>query len=213
MRKVTYFISFLALALLLAGCITIPVGEDTVKISANGVEWLTNDEEGQEEAIEDTAEETGHEEVAVEPESTNEQAEPTNQEEETNDEPSEEESNDASTGATTTSQCEEQDHSAMTDHLVPNFYIPECAELTDLSKDKNSLTAHLTVEGDWQEVFQAYQDFFGDQLSSENQNISGKTVRLTAYLYEDTDAYTQIDINQSDEHVKIRIIQRFPVTE
>ena len=213
MRKITSVISFLAMALLLAGCISIPVGEDTVKISANGVEWLTNDEGGQEEAVEDTAGETDHEEVAVEPESTNEQAEPASHEEENNDGLSEEESNDSSNEATITSQCEKQDYSAVTDHLAPNFFIPECAELTDLSKDKNSLTAYLTVEGDWQKTFQAYKDFFDDKLSSENQQISSQTARLTAYLYEDMDAYTQIDIDQRDEHVMIRIIQRFPVTD
>lgn len=106
--------------------------------------------------------------------------------------------------------CEEQDHSAITDELVPDFYIPECAILISVSKSASSIMAEFTVEEDWQDIFNAYKEFFGENLTSEIQNPLNRSAILQGNLYEGSDKYTRINIDQSDEYLTIRMINYFP---
>lgn len=200
MKKSIYFLSFFYVSILLAGCISIPFGDNVLEISTDGIEFVDNqegDEPGEQEVMEelraeeeiDLSEEVSSDLEVKDGNSDSDSEEPKN-------------------------SCEEQDHSTVTDDLVPDFFIPDCALLTNVSKDSNGLDAYFTVKGgDWQEIFKAYKEFFGDFLNQERQNPASQDAELSATLYDNPDDYTIIQINQGDEEVSLRIIQRFTEEE
>src|SRR5690625_1177431 len=115
MRKIFIAYSFVFI-FLLAGCVSIPIGDSVLEISTDGVNFEEADGEEEadsdNEAIGDVLEEAGDEEVI------------SNEEEQEGDI---EENTEASA-----SQCEAHDNSRLTNDLTPSFYIPDCAVLTSI---------------------------------------------------------------------------------
>lgn len=220
MKKIFYFSCLLALSLLLVGCMSIPVGDQTLKLSTDGVELVENEgEEVQENPIEeenpsvDEAEKAeGDEKQSTEEQVDKEQSVIEEDQEDVDKEQADrvqENKGEKEREEKENRQCVEQDLSLLTEELVEDFYIPACAELTNVSKSNQRVDAYVKVEGDWQETAQAYKKYFGDRITSENQNISDKAANLIADFGEN-DGKAEVRISQDGEFVSMRIIYNQP---
>lgn len=194
MKRKFPVLSLLLFTIVLTGCISIPFGDKVLEISMDGVEFVTQEEGGA------LADNNVNEELNnLEDETTND---------------TEAEGDVESSQDDAVKNCEEQDHSTVTEDLPVGFFIPDCALVTSVSKNSHGIDAYFTVEeGDWQDVFNAYKEFFGDSLNQERQDPASGKAELDASLYENPNNYTIIQIEQLEEDVQIRIIQQFPTEE
>lgn len=191
MRRMYQMISLLALSTLLTACISIPIGDQTLEISTDGINMVSNDEK------DDT-----EEDVAAEGEGKETDGETAEQND--SDGNVTKEKNQTDDSQTAAKNCGEQDYSPIKDDLEPGFYIPDCAVLTSVEKAKSGLYAYFEIEGgNAQEIFKAYQDYFGDKIQSENQNISSGIYEINA-----NEGNTLINLEQYEDHVNLRVIQQ-----
>lgn len=198
MKRWIHVFMIMTMIVMLSGCFSIPIGDGVLEISTDGIDFVGKDEEKE-------MDQTESEEVDVFAEE---------EEDATTDEITEETANqETNDDEKTTNNCEEQDLSAITDSLMEGFFIPDCAALMSVSKTTNSLDADLSVEGDWQAVYNGYKEYFSDKLISESQNPSEKSGDLQATLYDDEQAYTYIQVSQSEDTVSLRVLQYFPSNE
>lgn len=205
MKKTLIGFSLFAMIILLAGCISIPIGDNVLKISTDGIEFV--DGEG------NMDEAAGDEEEDAEEEESDEAESDETDEAESDETDEADETKDADSSAKSSkSGCQEEDHSSVTDVLVPGFYIPECAVLESVSKDSTSLTAGFSVPGaDWKDIFNEYKEYFGDNLDSESENPQSGSGEMYAYIYPGDDSnYVRIRIDQNEDYVALQILQYFP---
>ncbi|MBO1005307.1 hypothetical protein [Pseudogracilibacillus auburnensis] len=198
MKKLIHLLTILSMSIILVGCISIPFGDDVLKISTDGVEFVNEEKnELEEEEVTEAQEEVGEPDGEIE-ETVNDATHET------------EEENTETDSDNTPQQCEEQDYSAIMNDLQEGFFIPDCALIESVTKNELELQAYLTAEGDWQDIFTDYQTFFGSSIDEESQSPASGTARLKAFQDKTANIYTVIELTQKEEFVQIRIIQQFP---
>lgn len=221
MKQIVYLVFLFVLSIALVGCMSIPVGDQTLKLSTDGMELVENEgEEAQEnpaeekqpvieemEQVEDDQKQSTEEQVDKEKMISEEENEEDVDEEKDNEAQRNEDEKESREKVKR--QCMEQDLSLLTDELVEGFYIPACAELTNVSKSNTHVDAYVKVEGDWQDTTQVYKEYFGDRMTSENQNISEKSANLIADFGE-SEGKAEVRISQDGEFVSMRIIYTKP---
>lgn len=186
MKKVIFSISFICMSIILSGC-SIPIGDNVLHISTDGIEF--EEKEGSSDVVEevDAEEETDKEENIDLGEEAEEDAESTTS---TND---------------STNKCDD-DYSVITDNLPPNTPIFDCAEITSVSQTDQYIDAYYTAPGDWNDIFNMYKDFLGDNLTEQQQSpqdgnanvkglIDGKSIEFKMY--------------QKEQEVEVRVIHYF----
>lgn len=172
MRKLLLGVTLIIVMSMLAACMSIPIGDSTLKISSDGIDFVPNDkgETNQEDDAETAVDENAAEDVAAaENDMTNENGV----------------ENDVETSDLTNQKidenCAPQDHSDITDSIQGDFYIPQCAEIVEVKKNEGSVTGVLMLEDiDWDEVYGTYIDVLGDQVSSESKEVQSEKGNIKA---------------------------------
>lgn len=193
MRKLLLGVTLIIVMSMLAACMSIPIGDSTLKISSDGIDFVPNDkgETNQEDDAETAVDENAAEDVAAaENDMTNENGV----------------ENDVETSDLTNQKidenCAPQDHSDITDSIQGDFYIPQCAEIVEVKKNEGSVTGVLMLEDiDWDEVYGTYIDVLGDQVSSESKEVQSEKGNIKAVFSNNTSA--NIKLEQKDTAVKI----------
>lgn len=187
MKKVLSILFVLLATTFLAGCISIPLGDgEQLTIGFDGIN------------IEATAEEDDEEnnlgEVGAGVQETEDTATEDNSEEEKG-------------GEQADSGICEDDYALILDDMPVEFPMPACATITSVNSSNSNIDAYYNVEGDWQDIYQLYQDYFGDNISSQSQKPEGKSGELRSQ----TDEFDiLIQLNQKDDgFVAVRTLHYF----
>ncbi len=186
--------SWLLGLLFLAGCVSIPIGDDVLKISTEGIEFV----EEVDSSLEDIEEEMGEQEVVGQEEKDEEQeADPEN--EEIDSTASEEDTEEVKT-------CEE-DYSVFLEELPEDFPMPECAVIGNILLDNSRFDGSYHVKGDWEDTFNFYKEYMGENIESRNQNPTELDGQLEGII---NGGNMYINISQSENIVEVRVHYRFP---
>jgi len=164
---------------LLAGCVSVPIGDSVLEISTDGVEFVPGDNS-------DTNQDNPlnvESDVEDEPEGNMGDMEEPEEfaDNENSEEPEESTNNEEASTITSDRQCDEQDYSEVTNNIDVDFHIPECAILLKVTKGDNRIDASLNIEDeDWKTILEEYRDYFGDEIYSENVDLGGESAELKA---------------------------------
>lgn len=235
-----YFLGFYFIVIVsfLAACISIPIGEDTLKISSDGVEFIegdsnhnennNNNDNGNNLVIDETnninndhENNVDNDNDGIDDEDNNDNNEiidsdlPENNTDNADNEANSEDhsNNDSDNNASASVSpegCEVQDHSLAYDEMGGEMYIPECAILTDVNKHDNTITVNYLLEGgEWDKVFTAYEEYIGkENISSGQRNLIKETSQIRGTM--DNEAEVTLDIYQTDEGVEVRLYYTKP---
>ncbi|QUW21049.1 hypothetical protein JSQ81_14685 [Sporosarcina sp. Marseille-Q4063] len=220
MKKISILLSVLFLSILLAGCISIPLGDGgQLEVSKDGVNIDTGEEDGAdngeveeaEEGVEGTEEETNKEETDKEDTADDEGTDESEPEE----------------VATDTNSCvepiedtrgNERALKQLAELAPPNFPLPNCTKM-ESTKDgyyeaykAATLESYFIVEGYWADILDLYKDYleesgFGPLKKNENAKdmsawLEGKTPDYDATIY-----VTQLARNDDDQEVvRVRLV-------
>lgn len=112
----------------------------------------------------------------------------------------------------TADQCPEGELHHLTDHLVPDFYIPACATLEAVQKNAGYVEGDLkVVNTNYEEVYNDYKAYFGENVSSDHIDIAGESAELNASLLDDEQHQTIIRIRTDNEGiVYVQVSQNLP---
>jgi len=200
MKRVLSILLVLLATTLLAGCISIPlgggeqltIGFDGINIEMTGVE---DDED-----IVDTNEEGRIDDVnnlgAVEAVGVQETEDTA-----VEDNSTEEDEDQADHGI-----CED-DYALILDDMPADFPMPVCATITSVNSSNSNIDAYYNVEGDWQDIYKLYQDYFGDNISSQSQKPEEKSGELRSQT-DEFDIFIQLS-QKDDDFVAVRTLHYF----
>lgn len=208
MKKFLLAVGFLLFATILAGCITIPIGDDMLEISSDGIQFVPKDDDGSNNNNNEEYNANGEDGLENDPDHNGDSVadNENSQGEAENSEGSDEsgDNNDANT-ATPGQECEKQDHSAIFDSIGMDLYIPECAVLQNINKSSDTVTATLELEGrDWAEVFDEFVEFANGtdyDITKEDRNIQNESGDLR--YSDESGNRTWITVHQWDEDLSI----------
>src|SRR5690625_522673 len=140
MKRLLLSFSFIIMAILLTGCISIPIGDSTLEISTDGIDFVSSDDGGKEGDLtvddgeaDDTPEENG--EGTDEPEKVDDSA-------------------DATADTSGSSGNCDNDYSELLNELPFELPMPDCAEITNISIRQNTVDSYYVVEGNWKDIFE-----------------------------------------------------------
>lgn len=193
MKRVLTILLVLLATTLLAGCISIPLGDgEQLTIGFDGINIEATGEEDDEERNIDDENNLGAVEAAGVQETEDTAVE---------DNSAEEGGDQADHGI-----CED-DYALILDDMPVGFPMPACATITSVNSSNSNIDAYYNVEGDWQDIYKLYQDYFGDNISSQSQKPEEKSGELRSQ----TDEYDiLIQLNQKDDDfVTVRTLHYF----
>ncbi len=198
-KKLFLGLSMAFMVFVLAGCISIPIGDSVLEITTDGVEFVTSDDAGNGDDNNVSMDENNNDDFDM----TNDNGENANGNENSDGSGQSDSSNDGSMSASSSGFCTStEDHSFFTKHVNGEFYIPECAVLTDVKNNDHESDGYFEVPGaTWDQVHDAYIEAHGDQFTKEDVNISGSSAYLQIDFGNETGL--RVDINQGEEQVNL----------
>lgn len=200
MKKAFSILLVLLATTLLAGCISIPLGDgEQLTIGFDGINIEATGEEDDEEIMDIDEEENIDDENnlgAVEAAGV----------QETEDTAVEDNSAEEGGDQTDHSICED-DYALILDDMPADFPMPACATITSVNSSNSNIDAYYNVEGDWQDIYKLYQDYFGDNISSQSQKPEEKSGELRSQT-DEFDIYIQLN-QRDDDSVAVRTIHYF----
>lgn len=158
MKKVLSILLVLLATTLLAGYISIPLGDgEQLTVGFDGINIEATGEEDDEEIMDtngegSTDDENNLDEVEASVQETENTATEDNSEEEKDGEQ-------AGSGI-----CED-DYALILDDMPVDFPMPACATITSVNSSNSGIDAYYNVKADWQDIYKQYQDYFGDNIS------------------------------------------------
>lgn len=218
MKKIGLLLSVLFLGILLAGCISIPLGDGgKLEVSKDGVSLDTGEEEGADSGEEESIDENAEEGVEGTEDETN--GEDATEEEEVEDGKSEETATEPGSCMEPIEDTRGNDRALkqLAELAPPNFPLPDCTKVESTNDGyyepykAATVDSHFVVEGYWADIFDLYKDYleesgFGPLDKSERaDNMSailiGKTSDYNATIY-----INQEKRDDDIELVKVRLV-------
>jgi len=213
-----FFLSLLMVAMItvLAGCISIPLGDDVLEISGDGVKFYKGgkDDAASEDEDVDLDDETDADDDA--------DLEGDNEEDETDAEDSDAGDGGTTQGTSTTQSatCPQDintDYSRLEKSLVHDFYLPECADLGRINVSGDHVDFDFKVHGgEFEAIFDEYLDSF-DEINKQEIDPSWQLGwgRVDANLVNDAGEVSGavVNIEQKEEHVDVNVRYYLPVEE
>lgn len=188
MKEAVSIMLILLATILLTGCISIPLGEgeklvigfDGINIEAD--EGLNKGDENHKVSVAADGPETDDANVANDSEVENEQEQADHE------------------------SCED-DYALILDDMPEDFPMPVCATITSVNSSHSDIDAYYNVEADWQDIYKLYQDYFGDNISSQSQKPEEKSGELRSNT-DDFDIWIQLN-QEDDDFVRVRVLHYF----
>lgn len=111
--------------------------------------------------------------------------------------------------------CENRNHFHLVESevILPNFYIPECAILqmyTYTSEENRLELILLTEEGNWEKLYEAYLEFFGDTVFTTESQPDFSGAEIVAHPFGDEVYPTQMLIFEDEQKIIISMTQQVP---
>lgn len=220
MKRFFLSLIFVATITLLAGCVSIPLGDDVLEISTDGVKLIkgNSDASGDEaDEMEDT-DDTDEEDEMDEEDGVEDENEVDEEEESDEDSDNDEDSasgkvqGEAEGGSGVT--CPDDfntDYSRIIDEIEHEFYFPECAGVAKMQKGNTFTFRLLQAGGDYEDLFDEYLEFAEDPFK-EDLNLTNGTADLRFYLHdvEEEIGSMQINFRQQEDHVRMDFTYRYP---
>jgi len=203
-RKLIFGLSFSLMAFVLAGCITIPIGDNVLEISTDGIEFVSDDssdenaDENNDPSDNSNADNNNNNNNKNDDmNSNNDDANGNNDDlNENNDHMNNTgEAPDASNittggkGGPADSNCEQaMDHTPFTKHVNYDLYIPDCSELKNVQTQSRYIVGYFLLEdADWEEVYEDYMAFYESdgEVTRNESDLQGQEGHLRANLPDD----------------------------
>lgn len=220
MKRFFLSLTLVAVMILLAGCVSIPLGDDVLEISTDGVKLIKGDSD----AAGDEADKT--EDVDNDEDGIDEEDEVDN-EDEVDEEDEGDDDSDADDDKTSTSgkaqgeveggsdvTCPDDfntDYSRIIEEIDHEFYFPECAGVAKMEKGNTFQFRLLQAGGDYEDLFDEYLDF-AEEPFREDINLTNGTADLRFYLHDIEEEIGSMIINfrQEEDHVRMDFSYRYP---
>ena|SRR5690625_3142587 len=228
MKRFLLSLLMVAMITFLAGCISIPLGDDVLEISGDGVKLYKG---GKEEAIEDEGNDDGEDNNENDDVNLNDEANADDEvDSENNADENESNAEESTKGMGTTSQgalittpnatCPEElntDYSRLEKFFVHEFYLPECSDLGRVNMDEDSISFKFNVHDlDFEEIFDEYLDYFDEITTQEiDPTWSMGWAKVNANLVNAADEMSTIGvtIEQKEEYAEVSVRYNLPVEE
>lgn len=103
--------------------------------------------------------------------------------------------------------CEEEGHDKVLDRIDAEFFLPDCAVLTNINRKDVGFSAYLEIEnGNWEEIGNAYIEVYEDKIVNERINIKDERIILKIAFEENHSI--ELDIKQHDELTKLAVFYK-----
>ena len=209
MKRFLYSIALIVTILLLASC-SIPIGDDVLNISTDGVKFIKGDSD-ETKTADEAIDEEDMEDEADEPE----EADGNDEDETEGKQPTDQGQKTADSANITCPEDINTNYDEIIKVLEDDFYFPECADVKSIRHGGDRFRFDLYQEGgNYEELFNEYLEFTGEQVTNRNVNYSWETADLRFYLDPDTETGDiSIGFTQRDEGVNMEFDYILPDLE
>lgn len=204
-------LSLTLMAIVLAGCISTPIGDSTLEISTDGIDFVPADSKN--ENLNEVGGETEVFGVENGSETYVNNDEDMNANNVSNDVNNDNDADELDTemmgqGGPGEVMCDEpEDHTAFTEHFDYDYYIPECAILYKVKDRASSVRGFFIIENaDWGQINEEMVEYFIDveEKTYEDSGIQEQYANYKLKLSNGGKARVYIEQKETDVYLELR---------